>query len=189
MRASQSQHRISLIYRSGARDEAEEFHDLRVIKHKVEHVRLVGLYRFILFLCHSSCWLWLALLNIQHFLLYALFHHHHHHHSEDFEMATVINGTTMIPTFNGTLIPKHDCNLSICSMKYAQLLYIPSKAGNAVYLAIFAILFLAHTGLGWRYRTWGFMIGLVCGLLLEVIGYAGRVMLHDNVFSFGSFVT
>ncbi|KAF2148648.1 RTA1-domain-containing protein [Myriangium duriaei CBS 260.36] len=104
-------------------------------------------------------------------------------------MAKVINGTTMVPSLNGTLISKHDCTVATCSMRYAELLYIPSKAGNAVYLVLFVFLLLAQGGLGVRYRTWGFMVGLVCGLLLEIIGYAGRLMLHNNVFSFGSFVT
>jgi len=36
--------------------------------------------------------------------------------------------------------------------------------------------------LGIRYKTWGYMVAMVFGLLLEVIGYVARVMLHNSPF-------
>jgi hypothetical protein len=60
--------------------------------------------------------------------------------------------------------------------------------GNATYAALLGILMLLQIGLGIWYRTWGFMIGMASGLLLEVIGYAGRIMLHNNPFDFNNFL-
>ncbi|KAI5206639.1 hypothetical protein AUEXF2481DRAFT_113182 [Aureobasidium subglaciale EXF-2481] len=103
-------------------------------------------------------------------------------------MATVINGTLFIPALNGTLIPKDACTLGVCSLDYATIEYVPTYGGNMAYLIIFAVFLLAQMGLIWKYRTWGFFVGMFCGLLLEVLGYAGRVTLHGNPFNFDQFV-
>jgi hypothetical protein len=36
--------------------------------------------------------------------------------------------------------------------------------------------------LGWKYKTWGYASGMILGLAFEVMGYAGRVRLHQNPF-------
>jgi hypothetical protein len=66
--------------------------------------------------------------------------------------------------------------------------YLPTLPGNAVYAAAFGLLLLAQIGLGIKYQTWGFMVGMICGLVLEVVGYAGRIMLHGNPFDFNKFI-
>jgi hypothetical protein len=43
-------------------------------------------------------------------------------------------------------------------------------------------------GLGVWYKSWGFMVGMVMGLILEVLGYISRVMLHDNPFDDNAFL-
>jgi hypothetical protein len=64
---------------------------------------------------------------------------------------------------------------------------LPTPAGNTVYAATFCLLLLAQLELG-IYKTWGCMAGTICGLILEVVGYAGRIMLHDNPFNFNNFI-
>lgn len=103
-------------------------------------------------------------------------------------MATVVNGTVMLPALNGSLIHPDLCTLAICPMDYAQIEYVPTLGGNAAYLAIFAVFLAAQGALVAKYRTWGFYVGMFCGLLLEVIGYAGRIGLHNNPFNFDMFV-
>ena len=89
------------------------------------------------------------------------------------------------PTFDREL-----CTLETCSVKeFGRIAYIPTLAGNAIYLAIFSALLVAQGFLGIRYKTWGFLVGMVCGMVLEIVGYAGRVMLHDNIFGRDNFVT
>ena len=72
------------------------------------------------------------------------------------------------------------CTLQTCDLADATVTYFPSLGGNAFFLAIFALLLVVHFGLGIYYRTWGYMVGLCGGLVLEVIGYAARIQMHYN---------
>ncbi len=81
-----------------------------------------------------------------------------------------------------------NCTVGTCPLSCAQVEYLPTLAGNAVYAAAFGLLLVAQLGLGIKYKTWGFMVGMICGLILEVVGYAGRIMLHDNPFDFNNFI-
>jgi hypothetical protein len=103
-------------------------------------------------------------------------------------MTTIVDGVELVPAFNGTLVNYNDCTPEICSLVYANLRYIPEFSGNLAYLIIFALFLVAQTFLVIFYRTWGFFAGMLCGLLLEIVGYAGRLGLHSDVFSFGYFV-
>lgn len=103
-------------------------------------------------------------------------------------MGTVINGTFFVPALNGSLVDINDCTNSICPLMFGQVRYDPSLPGNAVYLGAMIVLAMLHTFLGIRYRTWGFLAGVSLGLLLEIIGYLGRIGLHFNDFSFTYFV-
>lgn len=81
-----------------------------------------------------------------------------------------------------------NCTLETCPLSCAQVDYLPTLAGNALYAAAFGLLLIAQLGLGIKYKTWGFMVGMICGLLLEVVGYAGRIMLHNDPFDFNNFI-
>ena len=100
----------------------------------------------------------------------------------------ITNGTYYLPALNGTLIDPYYCTNAICPLQYGEIHYLPSFPGNVTYLSIFAILAIVHTGLGWRHKTWGFMVGMICGLILEVAGYAGRLLIHANDFNFNYFI-
>lgn len=80
------------------------------------------------------------------------------------------------------------CTLATCPLDCAQVHFLPSLGGNATFAAILGLLLIAQLGLGIRYRTWGFMVGMICGLLLEVLGYVGRLLLHNNPFDFNNFL-
>ncbi|PSK41783.1 hypothetical protein B9Z65_9169 [Elsinoe australis] len=99
-----------------------------------------------------------------------------------------MSNVRMIPALNGTLIDFQACTVDICSLDYAQLDYVPSKSVNLAYLLIFGLLLLVHCVQGVYYRTWGYAVGMVGGLTLEVVGYAGRLGLHNDIFSFDTFV-
>ncbi|KAH8593082.1 RTA1 like protein-domain-containing protein [Bisporella sp. PMI_857] len=81
-----------------------------------------------------------------------------------------------------------NCTLETCPLSCAQVKYLPTLAGNAVYATVFGLLLIVQLRLGIKYKTWGFAVGMICGLLLEVVGYAGRIMLHDNPFDFNNFI-
>lgn len=109
------------------------------------------------------------------------------------------NGTG---TGNQTLLenPKL-CTLDTCDLTLASFLYIPTLPGNAIYAGIFGALTIGQLYLGIRYKTWGYMVAMIFGLvrryyvdsnflslltfhpqLLEIIGYVARVMLHESPF-------
>ncbi|KAI9924203.1 hypothetical protein MW887_007153 [Aspergillus wentii] len=84
--------------------------------------------------------------------------------------------------------PADDCTIGTCPMTLANFDYIPNLAGNVFYLALFGILLLSQIGMGLYWRTWGYLIGMTGGLVLEVVGYIGRVQLHYNPFPFDPFL-
>jgi len=84
---------------------------------------------------------------------------------------------------NETLTFKFDpslCTVATCDLAYATVQYVPTLAGNVLYLAIFALLLVTQLFLNIRYRLWGFLAAIIGGLGLEVIGYVARVQMHDN---------
>ncbi|EED20880.1 sphingoid long-chain base transporter, putative [Talaromyces stipitatus ATCC 10500] len=74
------------------------------------------------------------------------------------------------------------CTLEICPLSYAHTTYLPNLGGNAFFVAVFALFIPIQIYLGVRTRTWGYMVGMVCGLILEVLGYIGRIKMRDNPF-------
>lgn len=82
------------------------------------------------------------------------------------------------------------CTLDTCCLsEQAYLQYLPTVAGNAAYAAIFGVILVAQTGLLIAYpKTWGFYIGIAACLILEIVGYIGRILLHNNPFSLNNFV-
>lgn len=99
-------------------------------------------------------------------------------------MALQSNATFNLTLYNEPWL----CTVTTCPIEWATIQYVPSLAGNVFYLALFAVILLTQTYLGIRYRTWTFMIALLGGEILEVLGYVGRIQLHNNIFVFGHFL-
>jgi hypothetical protein len=81
-----------------------------------------------------------------------------------------------------------NCTLSVCPVEESLLAYRPWPAANATFAAYFGAIALVHIYLGWRWKTWGFMVGMLLGCASEIIGYIGRIMLYNNPFSFQGFL-
>ncbi|KAG6364813.1 hypothetical protein INS49_006417 [Diaporthe citri] len=90
----------------------------------------------------------------------------------------------VLNTTNATLIgmQKKYCTLDVCPMSWANISYLPNVGGNVFYLICFAVLLGAQLFYGIRAKTWTYAWPMVAGLLLEIIGYIGRLMLHSNPF-------
>ncbi|KAI1207316.1 RTA1-domain-containing protein [Annulohypoxylon truncatum] len=71
-----------------------------------------------------------------------------------------------------------DCASGYCPRVF--LTYEPSLAGNAVLLALFAVLIPVTFALGIKYKSSIFAATVDTGLALEVVGYIGRVLLHSS---------
>lgn len=88
---------------------------------------------------------------------------------------------------NPNILPD-DCTLQTCCLAQSNFLYRPSYGGNLFFAIFFGVGILAQLGLGIWYRTWGFAIAMIVGLILEVIGYVSRVLIHNNPFASGPFL-
>ncbi|KAL4800111.1 RTA1 like protein-domain-containing protein [Aspergillus venezuelensis] len=80
------------------------------------------------------------------------------------------------------------CTLDTCSIEDAYIHYQPSIAANSVFIALFGLLLVGQAILTPVYRMWGFSVSMILGLILEVIGYAARVLFHDDPFNFDYFL-
>lgn len=84
--------------------------------------------------------------------------------------------------------PDATCDLDSCPIEWSIYQYRPSLPANIVLLSIFGVVGIAHTYLGVRWKSWGFMAGMLLGCLSEMIGYVGRIMLYNDPFSFVGFM-
>lgn len=84
--------------------------------------------------------------------------------------------------------PSANCTLELCPLEASILQYQPSIPANSVAIAIFGLSFIVNVVQGCYYRTWGFMAGLLSGCILEIVGYIGRIIIHDNPFDFNGFI-
>ncbi|KAG6172342.1 hypothetical protein E4U11_004949 [Claviceps purpurea] len=64
--------------------------------------------------------------------------------------------------------PDSNCNLSNCPAEWSIYGYRPSLAGNATFLALFVLIGMVHGYLGYRWRSWGFMVGMLLGFCLTI---------------------
>ncbi|KAG0650416.1 Efflux pump himE [Hyphodiscus hymeniophilus] len=80
------------------------------------------------------------------------------------------------------------CTLGTCPLSEATVNYDPSLAGNALYLAIFGLILLIQALQLVKYRTWSFSCAMMSGLLLEMVGYVGRVQMHFIPFDSNPFL-
>ncbi|KAL0932054.1 parasitic phase-specific protein psp-1 [Colletotrichum truncatum] len=93
-----------------------------------------------------------------------------------------------LPPYAINFGPDANCTLEICDIQYSLFKYRPSLPVNALFLALFAIAAIIHIFLGIRWRSWWFMSCIVAGCVLEIIGYVGRILLHNNPFAFVPFM-
>ena len=73
-------------------------------------------------------------------------------------------------------------------MSDAMIHYRPNVGANTFFLALFVFLLVAQIVFSSRYKTWSYLVGMGGGLVLEITGYAGRIQLHADPFSFNNFV-
>ncbi|KAM0723236.1 hypothetical protein Q7P37_001436 [Cladosporium fusiforme] len=115
----------------------------------------------------------------------------------DFQNQSPASTTTGIST-TMTIDPYANCNFTIennnlctletCCLAQSPFTYHVTFGGNLFFAILFGVTILPQIGLGIYYKTWGFMVGMVCGLILEVLGYVARVQMHDNPFNGDAFL-
>ncbi|PLN82074.1 RTA1-domain-containing protein [Aspergillus taichungensis] len=91
------------------------------------------------------------------------------------------------PTNRTLLAHPELCTLETCPLDLSYVQYLPSFAGNSFYVGVFGVAFFLQFVLGSFYKTWSFMIPMLGGCLLEILGYMGRVRMHHNPFRSDTF--
>ncbi|EPE33743.1 hypothetical protein GLAREA_06756 [Glarea lozoyensis ATCC 20868] len=84
--------------------------------------------------------------------------------------------------------PDANCTLALCPVDASLQGYRPKFAVQIAFIALFGISMLIHIAQGIRYRTWFFTSMMAVGCIGEMIGYAGRILLYKNPFSFDGFI-
>lgn len=96
-----------------------------------------------------------------------------------------------MPSYYGSYItygPDANCTLQVCPITASIYEYQPSIAANAILLALFGISLIICIAQSVKWRTWVFLSIMSFGYAAEMIGYGGRLMLHNNPFSFVGFI-
>jgi hypothetical protein len=76
-----------------------------------------------------------------------------------------------------------------CPVDVSVYGYFPNLGANGFFLGFFALFALINLGLGVRYKTWSYMVALTAGCVCAAVGYAGRIIMHDNPFDDSGFIT
>ena len=82
--------------------------------------------------------------------------------------------------------PDANCTLELCPLEWSVFQYQPSIPANATLAAIFGLLLFVHLVQGIWFKTFGYMACMSVGCVLQIVGYVGRIMLHDNPFDFNA---
>ncbi|KAI0126740.1 RTA1 like protein-domain-containing protein [Xylariales sp. AK1849] len=100
----------------------------------------------------------------------------------------MVSTSDFTQTCNATILSEQ-CTPETCCLMQGEIQYLPSLGGNIAYAGLFAALMIPNLFFGIRYRTWSFFSWMMLGLLGEIAGYVGRIMLNINIFSFNAFLT
>ncbi|KFY01183.1 hypothetical protein V490_01035 [Pseudogymnoascus sp. VKM F-3557] len=84
--------------------------------------------------------------------------------------------------------PDANCTLALCPVEASLQGYRPTFSVQIAFMALFGVSMLIHLIQGVVYRTWFFASMMAVGCIGEIIGYAGRVLLYQNPFSFNGFI-
>ncbi|KAK7749977.1 hypothetical protein SLS62_008086 [Diatrype stigma] len=93
-----------------------------------------------------------------------------------------------LPPYVVVFGPKSNCTLDLCSVVYSVYGYVPNLAANIAFAILFSNAFIVHTWMGIKGRNWFFMACVDVGCSSAIIGYIGRVMMHNNPFNFIAFM-
>ncbi|KXH59524.1 parasitic phase-specific protein PSP-1 [Colletotrichum salicis] len=84
--------------------------------------------------------------------------------------------------------PQANCTLDICPIEWSILRYQPYVPVSGTFIGFFSLALALHTILGFKWKTWGFTASMIGGCVLEIVGYVGRLFIHDNPFDFNGFL-
>lgn len=68
----------------------------------------------------------------------------------------------------------------LCPVEATTYGYYPALGPNAALLAVFGLLLIAQLAFGAFKRVYAYSFAIAAGCLIEVVGYAGRLIMNDN---------
>jgi hypothetical protein len=92
------------------------------------------------------------------------------------------------------------CTLQTCDLTLSSFLYLPSLPANITFAGLFGLLLGLQLLLGIKYKTWGYTVAMILGLVcitilpvliytadrrlqaLEIAGYVARILLNGSPF-------
>ncbi|KAK3332439.1 RTA1 like protein-domain-containing protein [Cercophora scortea] len=76
-----------------------------------------------------------------------------------------------------------DCNSDTCPVPDGFFSYRADPAGNGFMLAAFAVLIPVNLYTGIRYKTTLYVSLIILGLIAEIVGHAGKILMRDDAAS------
>ncbi|KAF2638969.1 RTA1-domain-containing protein [Massarina eburnea CBS 473.64] len=83
---------------------------------------------------------------------------------------------------------KKYCKVDLCPMEWAILQYRPNLIGNIIYLTLFGVLLASQLFFGIRKKTYKYCATVCLGIIGEMVGYVGRLMVNKNPFPMDNFL-
>ncbi|KAF7947370.1 uncharacterized protein EAE97_004619 [Botrytis byssoidea] len=80
------------------------------------------------------------------------------------------------------------CTLETCDLSLSAFEYRPTVVGNTIYAALFAVFAIGQLALGIKFKTWGYMVAIILGLVTEILGYIARVLIYNYPFEHDYFL-
>lgn len=75
-----------------------------------------------------------------------------------------------------------------CPSDGSPLGYAPNMAASIIFMVLFSISLVGQIALGWKYKTWTFLIAMGLGSSSEVVGYLGRILMRSNPYNLNTLV-
>ncbi|RMZ86488.1 hypothetical protein DV736_g6287, partial [Chaetothyriales sp. CBS 134916] len=73
-----------------------------------------------------------------------------------------------------------NCTIAVCPVWASVYGYRPSLPFSSLLIALYALCMAAQVGMGVFYKTWSFMAAVLLGCIIEILGYAARIMMYIN---------
>jgi hypothetical protein len=106
--------------------------------------------------------------------------------------VTHINGDLAFIYPNGTFYfaggDNSNCTVSVCPIELSVYGYRPSLAASGTLIALYSICMIIQLFLGFKHRTWWYMISMFFGCLDEILGYVGRILYWRNPWQQTGFI-
>lgn len=98
------------------------------------------------------------------------------------------NGTYVHRGMFESFGPNANCTIELCPIEWSPYQYRPSLPANITFMVLFAVGAGGHIYISSRWGGWSYTSFITVGCMLAVLGYAGRVLLWTDPWSYAGFM-